>query len=124
MIVAVRGWVEHHEGGVFGGELAAVAGDLAQPGVHGLNQVRRIDHPADLERERQERGELLAVRPPQPDDRWVSICRKAKGRTKARRLATEKRDLNLSLELKIGGTRQDSNSKGASDVIHRRAAQE
>src|SRR5258708_35709881 len=38
---------------------------------------------------------------------------KRQRRTKARHLGTEKRDLNLSLELKIGGTRQESNIEGS-----------
>src|SRR5438046_10562704 len=35
-----HGQVEDFEGGLFGGELAPVAGHLAQPGVHALDQVR------------------------------------------------------------------------------------
>src|SRR6185437_14450830 len=34
--------------------------------------IRRVDHPADLGRERQERGELLPVRPPQLHDGRVT----------------------------------------------------
>jgi hypothetical protein len=36
---------------LLGGELAAVTGDLPQPGVHRLGQVRRVDHPSDLGRD-------------------------------------------------------------------------
>ena len=65
--------VEDFERGLLGGEVAAVADHLPQPGVHRLDQVRRIDHPADLGREGQERSELLPVRPPQPDDRRIAL---------------------------------------------------
>ena len=56
--------VEDFEGGLPGGELAAVAGDLAQPGFID-SRVRRVDRIADLGREGQERGELGPVRPTQ-----------------------------------------------------------
>jgi hypothetical protein len=41
------------------------------------------------------------------------LAENAKRRTKARQLGTEKRDLNLSLKLKIGGTGQESNIEGS-----------
>jgi hypothetical protein len=63
--------VEHLERGLFAGELAAVAGDLAQPGVDRLDQVRGVDHPPHRRRECQERHELCPVCPPQPHDRRI-----------------------------------------------------
>ena len=61
------------QGGLLGRELAAVAGDFPQPGVHRLDQARRADHLADLGREGQERGELGPVRPPQAHDRRIAV---------------------------------------------------
>ena len=63
--------VEDFQSGLLGRELAAVAGEFPQPGVHRLGQVRGVDDAPDLGRERRERGELGPVRPPQPDDRRV-----------------------------------------------------
>ena len=53
--------VEQSQRGLLGRELAAVACDLAEPGVHRLDQVRRVDDPAHPGRERQERHELGPV---------------------------------------------------------------
>lgn len=50
---------EELEGGVVGGEVPAVPGDLAELVVDGLDQVGGVDDRADLGREREERGELL-----------------------------------------------------------------
>ena len=65
------GEVQDLEDGLLGRELPAVAGGLAEPGVHRLDQVGRVDDPADLLGEREERHELLPPDPPEPDDRRI-----------------------------------------------------
>ena len=65
--------VEDLERRLFGGEVAAVTDGLAEPGVEALDGVGRVHDGAQLDREREERGELAPGPFPGVDHRRIPL---------------------------------------------------